>query len=61
MVTQVLGGMHSGASFLPTNGVSARSMVETQIVAMRERGISNPRGRLLDEKQQRHNKKLRKR
>lgn len=36
MATQVVGGPHHGGSFFPRNGVSAKQIVETQIVALRE-------------------------
>lgn len=57
MATEVTSGFHAGASFMPTNGIAARAYIETQIIHLRARGVKNPRGRLLDEKQSRHNKK----
>jgi hypothetical protein len=57
MATRVLGGMHSGASFAPTNGVFARLHVLTQLAELREQGVKNPRGRRIDDHQRRHHAK----
>lgn len=58
MVTStVQGGAHHGASFIPTNGVAARTYVEQALARLREQGITNPRGRFLDDHHRRHHRR----